>query len=43
MPERIFCASVGPIPEIEISFSNAYFSSAPAKPYSDSASSRTCV
>jgi hypothetical protein len=32
MPDRIFCASVGPIPEIEISFSNANFSSAVAKP-----------
>jgi hypothetical protein len=43
MPERIFCASVGPIPEIAISFSNANFSSSDAKPYSESASSRTCV
>jgi hypothetical protein len=43
MPERIFCASVGPMPEIEINFSNALFSSDDANPYNESASSRTCV
>jgi hypothetical protein len=32
MPERSFCARVGPMPEIEISFSKAVFSSAVANP-----------
>ena len=42
-PERIFMASVGPMPLTEISFSNSAFSSCVRNPYRASASSRTWV
>ncbi len=43
MPDKIFKAKDGPTPEADSSISKKCFSREERKPYSDSASSRTCV